>query len=45
MFLLPFTFTPTHGCWLNIIDGFFSKLARLVLRHIRVDSKTNSSNG
>ena len=34
-----FTFTPTHGSWLNIIEGFFSKLARAVLRHIRVNSK------
>jgi transposase len=34
-----FTFTPTHGSWLNLIEGFFSKLARSVLRHIRVDSK------
>jgi hypothetical protein len=25
--------------WLNLIDGFFSKLARSVLRHIRVASK------
>jgi transposase len=34
-----FTFTPTHGSWLNIIEGFFSKLTRSVLRHIRVESK------
>ena len=34
-----FTFTPTHGSWLNLIEGFFSKLARSVLRHIRVASK------
>ena len=34
-----FTFTPKHGSWLNLIDGFFSKLARSVLRHIRVVSK------
>lgn len=34
-----FTFTPKHGSWLNIIEGFFSKLARSVLRHIRVSSK------
>jgi len=34
-----FTFTPKHGSWLNIIEGFFSKLARSVLRHIRVASK------
>ena len=34
-----FTFTPTHGSWLNLIEGFFSKLVRSVLRHIRVASK------
>jgi transposase len=34
-----FTFTPTHGSWLNLIEGFFSKLARSLLRHIRVSSK------
>ena len=34
-----FTFTPTHGSWLNLIKGFFSKLARSALRHIRVSSK------
>ncbi len=34
-----FTFTPTHGSWLNLIEGFFSKLTRSVLRHIRVASK------
>ena len=34
-----FTFTPTHGSWLNLIEGFFAKLARSVLRHIRVGSK------
>src|SRR5205085_5439653 len=34
-----FTFTPKHGSWLNLIEGFFSKLARSVLRHLRVASK------
>lgn len=34
-----FVFTPTHGSWLNLIEGFFSKMARSVLRHIRVASK------
>jgi transposase len=34
-----FTFTPTHGSWLNLIEGFFSKMARSVLRHIRISSK------
>jgi hypothetical protein len=32
-----FTFTPKHGSCL--IEGFFSKFARSVLRHIRVASK------
>ena len=34
-----FTFTPKHGSWLNLIEGFFSKFTRSVLRHIRVASK------
>jgi transposase len=34
-----FTFTPKHGSWLHLVEGFFSKLARSVLRHIRVASK------
>ena len=33
------TFTPKHGSWLDLTEGFFSKLARSVLRHIRVASK------
>jgi transposase len=39
-----FTFTPKHGSWLNLVEGFFSKLARSVLRHIRVASKTELKN-
>jgi hypothetical protein len=31
--------TPKHGSWLNLVEGFFSKLTRSVLRHIRVASK------
>jgi transposase len=34
-----FTFTPKHGSWLNLVEGFFSKFARSVLRHIRMASK------
>src|SRR5208283_4549588 len=34
-----FVFTPKHGSWLNLVEGFFSKLARSVLRQIRVASK------
>ena len=28
-----------HGSWLNLVEGFFSKMARSMLRHIRVASK------
>jgi transposase len=34
-----FVFTPKHGSWLNLVEGFFSKMARSVLRRIRVVSK------
>lgn len=34
-----FVFTPKHGSWLNIIETMFSKLARTMLRGIRVASK------
>ena len=34
-----FVFTPKHGSWLNLIEGSFSKMARSMLRHIRVASK------
>ena len=33
-----FIFTPKHGSWLNLVEGFVSKLARSVLRHIRVQT-------
>src|SRR6516225_4259279 len=36
---LTITIGIKHGSWLNLIEGFFSKLARSVLRHIRVESK------
>jgi len=29
------TVTPAHASWLNLIDGFLSKLARSVLHRIR----------
>jgi transposase len=32
-------FTPKHASWLNLVEGFFSKMARSMLRHIRVASK------
>ena len=34
-----FIFTPTHGSWLNLIEAFFAKMARTMLRGIRVKSK------
>ncbi len=34
-----FVFTPKHGSWLNLIEGFFSKLARQSLKGIRVKTK------
>lgn len=33
-----FVFTPKHGSWLNLIESFFSKMARGFLRGIRVSS-------
>jgi transposase len=34
-----FLFTPTHGSWLNLIENLFSKLARTILREMRVQSR------
>ena len=31
-------FTPKHGSWLNLIESFFGKMARTMLRGIRVAS-------
>ncbi|TYT76454.1 IS630 family transposase [Treponema phagedenis] len=39
-----FVFTPKHGSWLNMIEGFFSKLTRQLLRGMRVKSKTELVN-
>lgn len=33
-----FVFTPKHASWLNIIESFLSKMARSLLRGIRVNS-------
>jgi transposase len=33
-----FTFTPKHGSWLNLIESFFGKMTRTMLRGIRVSS-------
>lgn len=34
-----FVFTPTHGSWLNMIESFFSKMTKQMLRGIRVKTK------
>lgn len=34
-----FIFTPKHGSWLNLIECFFARMAKTVLRGIRVGSK------
>jgi transposase len=34
-----FVFTPTHGSWLNLVETLFSKMARSMLRGIRVATK------
>lgn len=34
-----FVFTPKHGSWLNMIEGFFSKMTKQMLSGIRVESK------
>jgi transposase len=34
-----FIFTPAHGSWLNLIESFFGKMAKTLLRGIRVRSK------
>ena len=33
-----FIFTPKHGSWLNLIELYFSKIARSFLRQIRVEN-------
>jgi transposase len=34
-----FVFTPKHGSWLNLVESFFAKLAKTLLRGIRASSK------
>ena len=34
-----FVFTPKHGSWLNMVEAFFSKMTKQVLKGIRVKSK------
>ena len=34
-----FVFTPKHGSWLNMIESFFGKMTRQMLKGIRVSTK------
>ena len=34
-----FVFTPKHGSWLNLVESFFSKMTKQMLKGIRVQSK------
>ena len=34
-----FVFTPKHGSWLNMVESFFSKMTKQMLKGIRVKSK------
>ena len=34
-----FVFTPKQGSWLNLVEGFFSKMTRHMLKGIRVKTK------
>ena len=34
-----FVFTPKHASWLNLVESFFSKMTRQMLKRIRVKSK------
>ena len=34
-----FVFTPKHASWLNLVESFFSKMTRQMLKGIRVKSK------
>ena len=38
-----FVFTPTHASWLNMIESFFSKMTKQMLKGIRVNSKEGPS--
>ncbi len=38
-----FVFTPTHTSWLNMIESFFSKMTKQMLKGIRVNSKDELS--
>lgn len=34
-----FVFTPKHASWLNLVEGFFSKMTKQMLKGIRVNAK------
>jgi transposase len=34
-----FIYTPKHGSWLNLVEAFFARMAKTMLRGIRVQSK------
>lgn len=34
-----FVFTPKHASWLNLVESFFSKMTKQMLRNIRVETK------
>lgn len=38
-----FVFTPTHTSWLNMIESFFSKMTKQMLKGIRVNTKAELS--
>ena len=38
-----FIFTPKHGSWLNLVESFLAKMAKTLLRGIRVSSKEELS--
>lgn len=39
-----FVFTPKHASWLNLVESFFSKMTKQMLRGIRVESKQELEN-
>ena len=34
-----YVLTPTHGSWLNIVETLFGKMARTLLKQIRISSR------
>ncbi len=37
-------FTPTHGSWLNMVEGFFGKMTKQMLNGIKVIGKDELEN-